>query len=150
MEKKVYLGGPVAGLEYDSVVGWRDKAIEYLREFDIKGVTPFRYKEHLNQANIVMGLTDNNPITTRKGVVVRDRWDVLNCDVFLANLLNAKEISKGTLIEYGWADAFRKPIITIIEREGNVHEHIFVQEITGFRVETLEEGLYVTRAILDY
>jgi len=54
------------------------------------------------------------------------------------------------MIEYGWADASRKPIISVIEKEGNVHDHSIVRELTGFRVETLEDGLHVARALLNY
>ena len=93
---------------------------------------------------------DENVISCQKGLTTRDRWDCMHCDLLLANLLGAKEVSKGTMIEYGWADAFRKPIITIIEREGNVHDHPIIRELTGFRVEDLEEGLEVARKILSY
>ena len=54
------------------------------------------------------------------------------------------------MVEYGWSDVYRKPIITVIEREGNPHDHHFIRELTGFRVETLEEGLSVAKAILTY
>ena len=52
------------------------------------------------------------------------------------------------MIEYGWADSARKPIITIIEKEGNVHEHSFIRELSGFIVKDLDLGLSVVRAIL--
>ncbi len=65
-------------------------------------------------------------------------------------LLGANEISKGTMIEYGWADAFRKPVISVIEEKVNVHEHPILRELTGFRVDSLEKGLEVARKILSY
>lgn len=89
-------------------------------------------------------------LSSAKGIVSRDRFDVMSCSVMLANLLEAKRISIGTVIEYGWADAFRKPIITVIEKEGNPHEHDMIKELTGFRVEDLDRGLYITKAILNY
>lgn len=51
------------------------------------------------------------------------------------------------MIEYGWADMARRPIISVIEKHGNLHDHSIVKELTGFRVETLEEGLHVAKAI---
>jgi hypothetical protein len=52
------------------------------------------------------------------------------------------------MVEYGWLDMKRIPIITVMEKEGNPHEHAFIRELSGYRVETLEEGLYIARCIL--
>jgi nucleoside 2-deoxyribosyltransferase len=72
----------------------------------------------------------------------------MNCDIMLANLLGAKKVSIGTIGEFFWADAYRKPVIAVMEKEGNPHEHAMIRELTGFRVETLEEGLAVAGAVL--
>ena len=69
-------------------------------------------------------------------------------DVVLEGRIVQANVTIGTMVEYGWADAYRKPVITVIEREGNVHDHPMVQKITGFRVETLDEGLETVRALL--
>lgn len=147
--KRVYLAGPVGGLSYKESVDWREYAKSELAKYGIIGVSPMRAKEHLANCEVLLN-PDENVISCQRGLITRCRFDVMTCDVMLVNLLGAKEISKGTLIEYGWADAYRKPIITISEKEGNVHEHPFVRELTGFRVETLEEGLKVVRDVLGY
>lgn len=106
-----------------------------------------RYKQHLAGEKTI----DDEYQTTlscSRGLTTRDRFDVTSCDILLANLLGAKKVSIGTMIEYGWADMARKPIITVIEKEGNSHDHSIVRELTGFRVENLDEGLYVAKAIL--
>ena len=54
------------------------------------------------------------------------------------------------MIEYGWASAFNKPIITIIEKKENVHEHSMIRRLTGYRVENLESGLLVAKALFAY
>jgi hypothetical protein len=43
----VYLAGPIAGLTFDGAADWREKAIERLTEFGIKGLSPLRAKEYL-------------------------------------------------------------------------------------------------------
>jgi len=68
----------------------------------------------------------------------------------LVNLLKAKKISIGTMVEYGWADSYRKPIITEMEKEGNVHDHGFVKELSGYIVEDLDSGIKIAKAILNY
>ena len=147
-EKLVYLAGPIKGLTYGDCTFWREYAIEKLKKYGITGVSPMRYKKYLDNGEILMA-PDNHALSCSRGIMTRDRWDVMRCDIMLANLLNAQNVSKGTMFEYGWADAFRKPIISIIEKEGNVHEHPFVQEATGFRLETLDEGIHIARALLN-
>lgn len=149
MEKRVYLAGSVIGLSYKEFTGWREYAKLELAKYGIIGVSSMRFKEHLKDKGVIFD-SDNSILECDKGITVRARLDVKNSDLFLANLLGAKEVSKGTLIEYGWADAFGKPIVSVIEREGNVHEHPLVRELTGFRVENLDEGLEVVRKILSY
>ncbi len=87
-------------------------------------------------------------MSTSRGVITRDRYDSQHCDVMLVNLLGAERVSIGTMIELGWADSVRTPVVCAIEPTGNVHEHMMVQELIGFRVSTLTEALTVVKAIL--
>jgi nucleoside 2-deoxyribosyltransferase len=89
-----------------------------------------------------------NPLSSAKGITTRDRNDSTLCDIVLFNLLGATKVSIGSMIEYGWADAARRPIITVIEKSGNPHDHSMLRELTGYRVEELDEGLSIARAIL--
>ena len=146
--KTVYLGGPIAGISYKDCNDWREFAIKELAKDKIIGISPTRYKGQFNSEQIMTDQGYGNIMTTGKGIITRDRYDTTSCDVFLANLLGADKVSIGTMFEYAWADLSRKPIITVIEKEGNPHEHNFVREVTGYRVETLEEGLLVAKAIL--
>lgn len=142
---KVYLAGPIAGLSYDNCTNWRNYTIEVLSKWGITGVSPMRDKA----IKITEIVDDIYPILCHpRSLVTRDHFDVRTCNVMLVNLLGAKKVSIGTMVEYGWADAYRKPIITIIEKEGNIHEHPFIQELTGFRVDNLDSGLAVVKSIL--
>jgi len=143
----VYLGGPIAGLKFKDCNNWRQYAKTKLAEDKILGRSPTRFKEiGLEETASDRG---DEILTLPKGLTTRDRWDVTNSDIAIFNLLGAQKVSIGTLIEYGWADLSRKPIITVIEKQGNVHEHSFVRELSGFVVEDLDSGLYVAKAILS-
>ena len=146
--KSVYLAGPITGLSYKGCTNWREYAIAELRKWKIAGISPLRAKDYLASETNVADKYDKFVLSTQKGITTRDRFDVNFCDVMLANLLGAQKASIGTVIEYGWADAARKPIITVMEKEGNIHDHSMLREITGYRVESLEEGLLVAKAIL--
>jgi len=155
---KCYLAGPITGLTFRGCTDWREHAIKELAKYNIVGVSPMRAKHYLEALDIIDDCYDErkdlHPLaavtSSSRGITTRDRWDAMNCDLMLVNFLGAEKGSLGTMIEYGWADAARNPIITVIEKEGNVHDHAIMRELTGFRVETLDEGLNVAKAILTY
>ena len=114
MSKLVYLAGPIDGCTYEGCTGWREYATKQLAEDGIIGLSPMRAKEFLkSHPKLVDGIYDH-PLTMDSGFTTRDMWDVRRCDAILFNLLNAEKVSIGTMIEYGWASAFNKPMITVI------------------------------------
>lgn len=145
--KTVYLAGPITGCSYDGSVNWRETMIKNLKEFGINGLSPMRCKEYLLKEKSIADQYSQKVLSSAKGITTRDRWDVSRCDLVLVNLLGAYKVSIGTCIEYGWADAFRKPIITVIE-ENNIHKHAMLLEVSGFVVNSLEEGMSVALALL--
>jgi nucleoside 2-deoxyribosyltransferase len=152
--KTCYLAGPITGLDYAGATDWRFYAIEKLRKHGIRGLSPMRAKHYLAHLKSISGTgeeyADLGVLSTQKSVTTRDRYDTRTSDLVLMNLLGAKRVSIGTMIEAGWADAFRVPIVLVIESE-NVHQHMMLREIAGFTVPTLDEALDTIFAILgDY
>lgn len=148
MEYSVYLSGPIRGLVYDEAVDWRDYVARKLPNH-IVAISPMRYKEFLrNGQELDLTAMPDHPVVRPHGLVTRDRFDVQRCDAMLVNLLGAKQVSIGSCVEFGWADAFRKPIITAIRPE-DVHNHGFVHDLSGFVVKTLDEAIEVAKAILS-
>lgn len=154
MNKLVYLAGPIDGLNYEICTSWREYTIKELAKDGIKGLSPMRAKEFLkHHPQLVDGISEN-VLASDAGLTARDKWDVRRSDAILFNLLEAKKISIGTMIEYGWASASEKPIISVIEKrtaeKKNVHEPPMIRRLTDYRVETLDEGLSVVRALFAY
>lgn len=147
MEKVVYLAGPILGQTYEEATEWRDYAKMEFEKHGIITTSPMRAKDFAKKYKTMLDEAKENPLGTKKGIVTRDRYDVQNCNIMLVNLKGAKRISIGTMIEYGWADILRKPIITIMEEE-NVHNHAFIKEISGFIVEDLDSGISLVKKIL--
>jgi len=150
--KRVYLAGPITGLTYGNCTDWREYAQKELAVAGITGVSPLRAKNYLKAygGKLIGNEYFDKVLSCAKGITTRDRWDAMNSDLLLVNFLGAERASLGSMIEYGWADAARNPIITVMEEGGNLHDHAMVRELTGFRVETLDEGLNVAKAILTY
>jgi len=147
---RVYLAGPITGLSYAGATDWRSQAIEALRP-DIVGVSPMRGKDYLAMLPTIGGTSEEaytrlSVMSAPKGVICRDRWDVRTCDAVLMNVLGAAKVSVGTMIEVGWADAFRKPVV-VVREPGNVHSHMMLDEIAGYTVGTLDEAVSILHVL---
>lgn len=168
-KKKIYLCGPITGLTYDAArLGWRrefrDLLVAGAHSLSIEAFSPMRSKDFLEGEKNLSGDPKMyaHVMATTAGIITRDRFDVQSCDLMVANLLGAERVSIGSMVEYGWADAFRKPIITIIEPEGrsyipdegtvvgvvNPHWHAFVTGLSGYIVHTVEDAVDVAASVL--
>lgn len=144
----VYLGGPITGLTYDDGNEWRSFASEWLWQEGIRPYSPLRAKEYLRHVGILdKQYHELNVLSGPKGITTRDRFDVMRCDLLLVSFIGAERVSIGTVMEIAWADMLRKPIVVAME-EVNPHRHEMLTTAAGFVVETLEEALSLTRAIL--
>ena len=140
---KVYLAGPITAVDLTEAVGWRKDARLWLGDYGLKGYSPLRGKEPLLPQDGLIGFDpanyEVNPLTSAKGITTRDRYDVSSCDLMIANLLDSQDQpSIGTAIEFGWADAWKIPVIVVIERD--VIMHPMLETIAGFRVESVVEA----------
>ena len=157
MGKRVYLAGPITGLSYDETMDWREYAKVELDKYGIDGFSPMRAKAFLSKEKSVADsyeqskiavTTEQKALSSDIGITTRDRMDVMVSDLVLVNLLEAKTVSIGTMIELGWADMNRTPVVLVMEDSGNIHEHGILRAISGLRVNTLEAGLTLIKATL--
>lgn len=147
--KRVYLAGAISGQSYEGATDWRNYAKERLAEFNIEGMSPMRGKDYiLGKTSIGDQEHRRMVMSTQKGITTRDRNDVMTSDALIVNLLDTEKASIGTMIELGWADAFRKPIILVLQ-EGNVHDHSMVRELSGFIVQSVDDAIAVAAALLN-
>lgn len=151
---KVYLAGAISGLNYDQSEDWRIKAKASLKELGIAGYSPLRRKdflktrEVLGASDVIEGFYDVHPLSTARGIMTRDHFDVKSSDALLVNLLGAERVSIGTVMEIAFAYAYRIPVVVIVE-EDNIHwQHPFIQEACGYRVNNLEDGVDIIASIL--
>lgn len=147
----VYLGGPISGLNYAGATDWRAFATQRLLEAHpqhrIYGVSPMRAKEYLSKERTIGHSYEDTVLSGAKAITTRDRMDCQRADLVLINLLGSTRVSIGTMIEVGWADAFRVPIVLAIEPE-NLHQHPMLAQCAGFVVSTLEQAVDTAAAIL--
>lgn len=144
----VYLAGPITGLSYAEATGWR----EYVRDQlppHIQTLSPMRgkHKLWLSKETAIKDTYESDPLTSEKGINSRDFNDVKRSDLILVNLLGAKTISIGTVVEIGWAKAFGIPVVLCMEK-GNIHDHAFVRYNSNFITEHLDHAIELVKDVL--
>lgn len=178
IQKTVYTCGPITGLSYGGATEWRE-TIRDMVDKDVKMVSPMRgkdYFKHVEKFEAQVNATKIAPpekdaiqkvadlmephgtskfrkaLSSAKGILARDSFDVRNCDILLMNVLGAKEKSLGSICEMAWAWQFRKPIILVIEEDlKNPHTHDFTMEMVNYVVHDLPTAANLINAIFkDY
>jgi nucleoside 2-deoxyribosyltransferase len=144
--KLVYLAGPISGTTNSETTSWREEFGSLLKS-DIRCLSPLR-----DQTDS----TPDYPLTMEKirhgkSSVARDRMDILRCDLVVANFIGAKRVSIGSVGEIFWADAYRKPILLIMEDDAaeNPHFHLFILELASWRFASLAEAARKVNIILS-
>ena len=144
---KIYLAGPISGLTYDDAQEWRDVARKALLP-EIEAFSPLRNKQYLRDVGVLQQSYAISPMSTDRGIMTRDHFDCMTSDLILCYLKGATQLSAGTIMEIGWAFAYRKPLVVVIEPNGNPHDHPMIREAIGYRVEELDHAIHVVRAVL--
>lgn len=144
----LYLAGPITGTTYGECTDWRQYVQDNLPE-EIIGMSPLRAKQYLKNENDIADQyqDDLSVLSTQRGIFARDTWDATRCDGVFVNLLGTtRRVSIGTVMEIAWAWHARNPIILVMEI-GNIHDHSMLREACPFRVDTIEEGINVAKAL---
>jgi len=151
MKPKIYLAGPIRGLNYEGATSWREYAKQVFADVGIDAFSPMRAKTYLKN-DTAIDSSDSNysafPMSVPPAVVCRDFTDATTCNALLVNLLGAKIISIGTIFEIAWGFQARIPIVLVMEKTGNVNEHMFVRQACAFQVDNLDEAIHIAKAIL--
>lgn len=149
----VYLSGPITGLTYDRArYGWRQTFAGLLEE-GITVLSPMRHEGHLAEMRGVPIEPGNLPdglFSQSRMIVDKDFLDIRTADVMVVNLRLATIPSQGTLIEYGYAAALAKPIITIaLPDDLKLHKSPFIPVLSTAIVSTQEEAAAIVNSLLS-
>ena len=152
IERKIYLAGPISGVSWDTATEWRRDFSKKLQRISpvLHAASPLRKKEYLSGRESIATFVEESlsPLSTARGIMTRDHWDCMDSHLIVANLLGTQRVSIGTVMEIAWAHAYRKPLILVMEKTGNPHDHPMITEATGFRVDNLDDAVHLCGAIL--
>jgi hypothetical protein len=101
-----------------------------------------------NIEGVIHGSYEEHPLATSRGINTRDHLDTLRSTVVLVNLLGAEKVSIGTVAEMAWAWDHGIPLVVAMEKEGNVHSHPMLNQWIDYRLDTLDDAIRVTVAII--
>ena len=159
--KRVYLAGPISGLNYNKATDWRAQVAPRLLGMGYEVYNPMRGKEYLSQIGIIDHTQCErlkNPLSMSSGILHRDFKDVSECDVLLVNLLpenDSKRLSVGTYAEIALACYLKKLIIVVAPVDHDpipghkVVKHPMYSQMISYRVDTLEEALHMCRCYIE-
>lgn len=148
MKHKVYLAGPIAGLNYSGAQNWRSDVAKALDSDRIETLTPMRGKQFLKELGDITKVSYDDVVANSKGVTRRDFNDTVTSSCVFVNLLGSQKVSIGTVMEIAWAFQARVPSIVIMEK-GNVHEHLMIEEACHYVVDNLEAGIRLAKLLLN-
>ncbi len=148
----VYLAGPILGKTYnDCRYGWRQEVALRLHS-GITVLSPMRHEGHLAEhtGTIEDDVIDNAThfFAGSKIIFAKDVLDIRNCDIVLANFLEATRPSLGTVSEIGMAYALNKTIVTVME-DDNIHQHPFVLEPSALVLDSLDDAIIAINSLLS-
>lgn len=147
---RVYLAGPISGLNHEQASTWRDDVAKRLSASGIECFSPMRHTEDLRAEGVIIGEkeynVDVNPMGTAKGIMSRDFFDVKRADLVLANLKGAENISIGTVMEIAWAWHMQKPVIVIAEKTNRHVVHLMMREAISIVVDDIDQAVRVVDA----
>jgi hypothetical protein len=123
--RRIYLVGPITGCTLDECADWRKKVRRDLSPHEFEVLSPLRADAFL--ANVSTPEIPDAPGMSGRNAFNRDVFDVRSCDILFANLLYAKRVSIGSVMEvmHGWG--IGKYVVVIMEK-GGIHDHLFVRE----------------------
>ena len=148
----VYASGPISATDYEGATDWYRELDRQLSD-NIRLVRPMRWKGFLKGAGTIghgeqLTTEQGRLLATGASITGRDRYDTQRCDAVIMNLTPCEgRVSIGCMIEAGWADAARVPIVLCME-PGNIHEgHLILEHLAAFRVTNLEDAAYCLNAL---
>jgi len=150
MNNLVYLAGAITGCTYNECTDWRQKVRDAVPSH-IQTISPMRGKQRLKEieeGSTIKMVYEDNPLTSAKGINTRDYNDVRRADAIFVNLLGAKKVSIGTVMEIAWARAFSKPVICVMEPD-NIHQHTMLNYACGYILNDLDSAISVLITVLS-
>jgi nucleoside 2-deoxyribosyltransferase len=143
----VYLAGSITAATESQTRDWRAHCQDGLAP-EIEVLSPTRQQFEVIDETTDLGCEQRLRMMQHgRSTAMRDRFDVLRCDLIIVNVKHARRVSIGSVGEIFWADAYRKPVIMVRE-QNNIHTHAMLDALVGWIFEDLDEAIATARTLL--
>lgn len=148
-----YLSGPISGESYARATDWRDKFKQNILANTggkVKCLSPMRGKHYLENVQELDAVAAEGVLSGGPSILAGDYADVMNADIIVVNLLGAKRVSIGSVLEIAFAYTKHTPVVLVIE-DGveNIHTHLMLFAMCGFKVNNLEDAETIVETFFD-
>jgi hypothetical protein len=149
----IYCAAAISGRSFDEVTSYYKKTRDYLdslgnekRRYDVW--FPFLGKSYLRNEIAFKAEGYNHPLSTNHAIIERDRWMVRNAKMVYLNLVGAKTVSIGCMMELAWAHDHGIHTVVVLDKD-NIHRHAFVLEAADVLFDTEEEAFNYFKVVLE-
>lgn len=136
----VYLSGPMSGLTGPEMTEWRRHAETTLATAGYTVRDPCRGMTFAESDQPLQPDYAKSEVSNDHACFIRDRFDVVAADILLVNLLGARKVSIGTVVEVAWAHLLDKFTVLVMEQD-NPHRHAFMAECSGVIFEDIDDAV---------
>lgn len=137
---KIYLAGSISGQSSGDVVKYFEDTKELLAGWGYEVFHPMTAKGYLRTEIKFKASGYDFPPSTNHAIIERDRWMVTTADIIYCNLIMAKGVSIGSMMELAWAHQLGKHSIVSMQSD-NIHRHAFVLEAADIVYETHKDAM---------
>ena len=132
MKGKIYLCGPIAGMDWEEATRWRIDATIGLSEWDCSD--PMQWTTQIPEGTAFQNGSKTSPSRAHR-MFSRDWQSVKDSDIVLANIewADGKGLPLvGTVSEIAWAWALKKPVLMVASKKWYEAQPFFTkQQVTA-------------------
>jgi hypothetical protein len=142
----VYLAVPITGLILDESTSWRRRVIESMPE-GIRCISPPRNQNYRDRGPIQDAYGEEDLFASGNAVMCRDYFDCTRADMVICNLLGAKRVSIGSVMELTWCYIPKQPVVNVMGKE-NIHRHAMLVRGAARIVSTVDDAIRIAYHVL--
>lgn len=148
MKLKIYLAGPLSGLDADEAMSHFEMR-KILLERIYSVLSPFYCKPYLQGSGTLKAGGYKSPVSQDRAIFQRDSWMVRQADMIWADFTHSNRVSIGTCFEIAWAYELGKKVIISGVSPDSEHDHAFLREASTLWFDTSEEAIDYLRTFAD-
>ena len=147
---KIYCARPISGCSGEEVVEYYETIKNILTNLGYNVYIPMVGKGEMRTEVEFKAdqPTHDNPLATNHAIYERDKWMVTQSDIVFANLVDAKSVSIGTVMEMAWAALLGKHLVVAMGK-ADLHRHAFVLESADVVFETAPEAMRYLKQLIE-